>query len=216
MAFKRVLLAIPLLLAGCGFLSFGPVAQDELETRADATAYPGLADKSVAIVVWTPLATLEEYSGAREEISAFVATRMRGHMPTTRLLDPQEVIRWQGDTLNWENLPAAEIGRHFKVDRVLVIQVLDYSTRRPLGVSNLQGRLRAQCKIYDTAPAAAEPAPGRPVWTGLVDAAWPSGKPLDPTQTNEAAVRQRTLGAFADVLVRYFYERREPESTIRG
>jgi hypothetical protein len=216
MSFKNVIWALPLVLAGCGIVGFGPGRQVELETHATGIPYAGLTDKSVAIVVWAPLATLDEYPGAPEEISTFVATQMRGHMPTTRPVDPQQIIRWQADTLNWQNLPAADIGRHFQADRVLVIDVLDYSTRRPLGVSNLQGRLRAECKIYDTARAAAEPAPGRPAWTGLVDAAWPSGKPLDPTQTNETAVRQRTLDAFADVLVRYFYVQREPESSISG
>ena len=215
MTCKSVILAIPLLLAGCGVIGFGPGAQEELETRATGAAYRGLADTSVAIVVWAPLATLDEYAGAREEISASVAAQMRGHLPTTRLVEPKEIIRWQGETLNWESLPAGDIGRHFKVDRVVLIQVLDYSTKRPLGVSNLQGRLRAQCKIYDTAPAAGT-ALQPPVWTSFVDAAWPSGKPLDPTQINEAAVRQRTLDTFADVLVRYFYESRERASSIRG
>ena len=213
MSLKNIMWALPLALAGCGILGFGPGAQEELETHATGTAYAGLADQSTAIVVWAPPATLDEYP-AREEIATFVATQMRGHMPTTRLVDPQDVVRWQDDTLNWGNLSAGEIGRHFKVERVLMIQVLDYSTRRPLGVSNLQGRLRAQCRIYDTAQAAA--APGTAAWTGLVDAAWPSGKPLDPTQINEAAVRQRTLDTFAEALVRYFYEHGDAETARRG
>jgi hypothetical protein len=214
MSLKHVLWFLPLLWAGCELIGFGPGAQEELETRATGSAYAGLADQSVAIVVWAPPATLEEYPGAREEISAFVAGQMRGHLPTTQLVDPQAVVRWQEETLNWENLPAADIGGHFKVNRVLVIQVLDYSTRRPLGVSNLQGRLRAECKIYDV--SAGERAVGAPAWASLIDAAWPSGQPLDPTQTNEAAVRQRTLDTFADVLVRYFYPAREAEASIRG
>jgi hypothetical protein len=219
MTIKPLVFALPLVLAGCGFLGLGSKPQPELVTRTYASAYPGLTDKSVAIVVYTPSAVINEYSGAREEISAFVATQMRGHMPTTRLLDPVDVINWQDGKMNWASLSPRDIGRHFGVDRVLTIEVLDYSTKRPLVVSNLQGRLRAQCRIYDTADAAPGPdANGHmePVWTGLVDAAWPSGKPLDPTQTNEAAVRLRALDTFADQLVRYFYEAQAADTSIRG
>src|SRR5439155_26002416 len=100
------------------------------------------ADKTVAIVVYAPAATIDEYSGARDEISDFVATQMREHMGNTRIVAPRDVIYWQNDTLTWQNLSAKDIGRHFKVDRVLFIEVLDYSMRRPMGVSNLEGRLR--------------------------------------------------------------------------
>ncbi len=220
---KPYRLALPLCLtlglAGCGFLGIGAAPQVQLATQSYGMPYPGLADASVAIVVYAPLATLNEYPGAREEISTFVVTQMRGHMPTTRIVDPLDVINWQATKLNWANLSARDLGRHFNVDRVLAIEVLDYSTRRPIGVSNLQGRLRAQGRIYDTTLAAAGPDERghvAPVWTGLVDAAWPSGKPLDPTQTNEAAVRLRTLDVFSDLLVQYFYERREPNPSLRG
>ena len=219
MSMKALVLAVPLLLGGCGFLGLGTAPAPTLVTRMQGSAYPGLTDKSVAIVVYAPSAVVNEYTGVREEISTFVATEMRGRMPTTRLLDPRDVINWQDSTMNWANLSARDIGRHFGVDRVLTIEVLDYSTKRPMGVSNMQGRLRAQCRIYDTADAAQGPDAGghlAPAWTGLVDAAWPSGKPLDPTQTNEAAARLRALDEFANLLVGYFYARPEAETSIRG
>jgi len=41
---------------------------------------------------------------------------------------------------------------------------------------------------------------------GVVDVTWPPDRPLDPTQTNENAVRQRILELFSTDLVRYFYD----------
>lgn len=218
MRMKACLFSVGLMaLAGCGLLNQHLAAP--VTAKSSGTPYSGLANKSVAIVVYAPSATIDEYSGAREEISNFVATQMREHLSTTLLLPARDVMYWQNDTLNWPNLSARDIGRHFGVDRVLFIEVLDYSTRRPVGVSNLQGRLRAQCKIYETQENSPQPDQNghvTPVWTGLVDAAWPPAKPLDPTQTNEAAVRLRTLESFADTLVRYFYEGRDSSPAIRG
>ena len=129
---------------------------------------------------------------------------MRQHLPTTRLLNPRDVIAWQNNTINWYALPEKDIGRHFSVDRVLYIEVTDYSTRRTIGYSDLQGHLRARCKIFETDDPSTSAA-----WTGVVDASWPTDRPLDPTQTNDGAVRIRTLEMFADQLVQYFYDHRD-------
>jgi hypothetical protein len=192
-------------LGGCGMFA----AADAARGIPVAAQYNGLADKSVAIVVYTMPATIDEFAGSREEISAFVANQMRQHLPTTRLLNPRDVIEWQNGTINWYGLSETDVGKHFSVDRVLSIHVLDYSTRRLIGYSDLQGHLRAQCKIVETDAAAAASGGGN-LWTGIVDVTWPMDRPLDPTQTNENAVRQRVLEMFADQLVKYFYDHREP------
>jgi hypothetical protein len=132
-------------LGGCGMFA----AADAARGIPVAAQYNGLADKSVAIVVYTMPATIDEFAGSREEISAFVANQMRQHLPTTRLLNPRDVIEWQNGTINWYGLSETDVGKHFSVDRVLSIHVLDYSTRRLIGYSDLQGHLRAQCKIVD-------------------------------------------------------------------
>jgi len=200
----RAALLLPLLLAGCGL--FTP--REAGRTPPYGSPYAGLNNKSVAIVVYVPPAAANEYTGARDEISSFITAQFREHLPTVQLLNPQIVMNWQDDTLNWQALSGDAVGKHFGVDRVLYVEVLSYTSRKVLKYSNMQGDLRALCKIYQSdapAPPPAAPAPP-PAWTGLVDAFWPLSRPLDPTQTNEAAVRLHTLEAFADQLVGHFYE----------
>ncbi len=214
-----LLLSGSLLLGGCqifdGFFDaiFSPTKRAVAQGYTSLTDFPGLADKSVAIVVYAPRATLDEFTGTREEITAFIVNNMREHMPTTRLLDPRkrEVINFQDDTLNWASLPERDIGKHFSVDKVLMIEVLDYSTRRLPGHTEMQGRLRAQVHITDCGPNGSD----TPEWRGVVDVKWPPDRALDPAQNNEAAVRLRLLEAFADRLVRSFYAGRA-EMAIPG
>ncbi len=223
MRIKLPLLGLAALALGGCFLF--PTPKPASGPASYGSPYAGMADKTVAIVVYVPTATIDEYPGAREEICSFVTTQMREHMPTTRIIDPRDILDWQDKTLNWRNLSGEEIGRHFAADRVLCIQVLNYSTRKVIGLSEMQGRLRAQCRIFEIQPApdaaVATNAPftpyavPRPVWTSLVDAFWPASGPLDPTQTNEGAARLRTLDSFADRLVRYFYDS-QPNSAISG
>jgi hypothetical protein len=175
--------------------------------------YSGLADKRTAIVVYVPRSTVDEYPSVREEITGFLANKMRAAIPSSgvasTVIDPALVIEWQDSTFNWRNLPENEIGQHFQAERLLCIQVLDYSTRKIIGQSEMQGRLRAQCRVFEIpdAPPASQPAgyaPTQAAWTSLIDIKWPPDRPLAPTQTNEGAVRYRTLDSFSERLVGYF------------
>ncbi len=175
--------------------------------------YSGLKDKRTAIVIYVPRSTIDEYPMAREEISTFVANKMRASMPSSgfasSVIDPAMVIEWQDSTFNWRNLPETEIGRHFNAERLLCINVLEYSTRKVIGHGEMQGRLRAQCRVFEIPASAAatapvQYAPATAAWQSLIDIHWPPTQTLAPTQTNEGAVRYRTLDTFSERLVGYF------------
>jgi hypothetical protein len=183
-------LVVAVMLSGC----FGGVAHRSVPVVAD---YAGLNDKSLGIVVYTGQANTDEFPGARKDITSFVANQFRLHMPTTRLLNPEDVMDWQDDTINWFALSEKDIGRHFSVDRVLYIEVLAYEAKN---ANNYGGHLRANCKIFEVDAAGDAPA-----WSGVIDVMWPRDKPLPVGQGNEVTVRSRTLQGFAAELVGHFF-----------
>jgi len=200
------LLASPLLLSGCWLFA----ADERMRGKEVVAEYLGLADKSVAIVVYVEPATLNEFPDAREEVSAHIARQMRENMPTTRLLDPKDVIHWQDETINWVGLSEKDIGKHFGVDRVLMVEVLDYSTRMKDGYSDLQGNIRATAKVFEVDTAESVPS-----WTGSFDVRWPKDGPVDTDRVNEVVVRMRTLQSFSEKVVNCFYTHREVDKPIR-
>ncbi|MCL2639585.1 MAG: hypothetical protein FWD53_01950 [Phycisphaerales bacterium] len=171
--------------------------------------YDGLANKSVAIVVYIAPATIYEFPSAREDVSAFLAAQMRAKMPNVRLLDSRHVIRWQDDTINWFAMSEKQIGRHFGVDRVLYVEVLAYASRVEAGYGDLQGRLRTHSKVFETDTAGDAPA-----WTALTDVTWPVDRPIEPNRMSEVAVRQRTLNVFAELVVGKLYDHKAYEKRI--
>jgi hypothetical protein len=216
-----------LLLAGCGLFGGG---QQGWKTSSWGVPYNGLQGKSLAIVVLVPTPTVDEFPRAQFEISSFLINEFAQHIsrspldfPATQpasgaagggaggvsfpIMNAQDIINWQSDTLNWQSLSEKEIGKKFGVDRVLFIHVLDYSTHKTLTPGNLQGHLRALCKVVEVDSPA---PPNEPAWTGLVDVAWPANQPLSPIDTQEDAVRMRTLESFATRLVGYFYPEQTP------
>jgi hypothetical protein len=202
LCFLFYVLALP----ACGWLAG---MNERMNGAKVAAEYHGLENKSVAIVVYAAQATTDEFPKAREDISQFLALQMRLKMPTTRILNYQEIINWQDDTINWDGLTEKQIGQHFSVDRVLYVELLDYSTRMGGGYGDLQGHLRANCKIFEV------DAPGNaPSWTALMDTTWPHGHPLEASRTSETTVRKRTLEIFAEDVTNKFYDHKEFEKML--
>lgn len=200
------LVSAPVALAGCWLAA----ASERANGHKVGAQYTGLADQSVAVVIYADQASTDEFPHARTEISNFLGAAFRTKMPTVRLLDFREVTAWQDDTLNWNALPEKDIGKHFSTDRVLYIELLDYSTRATNSFGDLQGHIKAQCKVFETN------SPGQaPVWADLVEVRWPKDHPLDPATGSEVAVRKRALELFSNELVNRFVEHREIEGSLR-
>ncbi|MCL2646154.1 MAG: hypothetical protein FWD61_04000 [Phycisphaerales bacterium] len=190
----------------CGFIA---EAVEKVAGKSVVAEYHGLANKSVAIVVFMAPGIIDEFPSAREDVSGFLATQMRQKMPDVRLLDYREVIRWQDDTIHWSSMTEKNIGRRFGVDRVLYIELLVYASRLEAGYGDLQGRLKANCKIFET-----DTPDNAPAWTAVMDITWPKARPLDPNQMSEVAVRKRTLEMFATNVTDKLHDHKEFETRV--
>lgn len=162
--------------------------------------YSGLDKKSVAIVVYADDATTWEYARARDEVSAFVAQSLRTAVPTARVLNYKEVLQWQDETLNWYALPVKDIGKHFGVDRVIYIEVLQYGSRENGSADLLRGHVKANCNIYEIDSGGAD----KPTWSKPIEKLFPEDGPEDPMKSNDLVVRKRALEGFASDLVAHF------------
>lgn len=191
---------------GCQWLAAGSSARP-----VTAAEYRGLDNKSVAIVIYAAQANTDEFPGARQEISEFIANQMRLHLPTTRLLNYKEVINWQDETRNWFGLSEKDVGRHFSVDRVVFIELITYEARADKSYGDMQGHMRANCKVFEV-----DAAGNTPAWTGLIDTTWPKDRPVSANQTNEINVRNRTLQIFSDDLVGHFYDQEKADIPLHN
>ncbi|MEI8194270.1 MAG: hypothetical protein WCI73_00005, partial [Phycisphaerae bacterium] len=184
-------------LGGCGWLA---MASERVSGKNVPADYKNLDDKSVAIVIYPDWATGLEYAGARDEIGAFTTAQFREFLPKTKLVNYKEVIHWQDDTTQWRNMDMKDIGKHFGVDRILYIEILDYRSRQPGAENLLQGRIHAMARIYETdAPGVAA------AWEQEFDVSWPAIAE-GPLKSNDLTVRRRVLEAFSEQLVNNFHE----------
>ena len=200
-----VALLLPLSLSGCQLLGYS----EEVQGHAVDAQYKGLDGKSVALVLYADQATTNEFPASREELSAFISSKLREKSPTCKLLDYHEVLNWQDETINWFGLTEKQIGKHFSVDRVLYIELLDYSVAVHKGFGDIQGHIRANCKVYEVESPAIDP-----VWSTVLDVSYPEDHPVDPSQTSPDALRASLLEKFADKLTNCFWDHHEYDQGV--
>jgi hypothetical protein len=192
-----LLLVVTSTFAGCNF--FGGVFSDVAGQPVPAQ-YTGMQKKSILILVYTDSSTEFLYPQARREVSSFVGFEIRKHLPKSKLLDSSTVIAYQNNTPGWDALPVKTIGKHFGVDRVLYIEIIQYHTHSPGARHLMRGHIEAHIAVYNTHL----PGSGR-VFSTQINTYWPKSGPEPVFHTDSNAVLYNTLQRFSQSVVRCFY-----------
>jgi hypothetical protein len=165
-----------------------------------------LANARVAVVVWTEPATLFDFPHARFELATYVADKLSYEMAQrnlgTQVVDSRDVEDYLQRDLDAQIDPQA-VGRHFRADYVIYLEVLTFQIRNPDEPQFLRGRVDASVAVHDLGADADET---RRYELAPVHCIYPDGAPILMNATNSALVREQTYRKFAEEVARKFYE----------
>ncbi|MFB3893719.1 MAG: hypothetical protein ACE15C_17030 [Phycisphaerae bacterium] len=167
--------------------------------------YAGLEGRSVAIVVYADAGTLFEYPRARLEVASAIANEMRANVKNVRVVDPQRVIRWQNENLDWDNTDRTKMGQLFGANYVLYVALARFTTREPGSEYLFRGDIQADIFLYQTS---LDERRSR-VWAANdVRVQYPptTAVPAD----NDNLVRLATISVMADYVAKKFYKHKVP------
>jgi hypothetical protein len=193
------LLAAPLF--GCQamampFLLWGPEP-----TKKVPAEYADLAGKKVAILVWADMDVLFEYQHVQLEVSEHVRAGLEGKVKGATFVPSRQVVELQRQDPDWDRADPAKLGTKLGAERVLLVELTQYTTREPDSPHLLRGHIGANIKVYDTAQ------PGSlPVYKGVAEAAYPEHA-VAQWGANDTVVRRGAMEEFAQVLAGRFYDR---------
>src|SRR3972149_1636065 len=147
MKFKLVhscLLGSVPLLASCNLLT--PLAVLGQHTKKISPEFDKLAGKRVAVLVWTEPATLFDYPHSRFELATYIGDKLYAEMGqrnlATQVVDPRDVEDYLQKNLDAQIDPYA-VGRQFKADFVVYLELLEFQIRDPQSPQFLRGRIQA-------------------------------------------------------------------------
>lgn len=165
-----------------------------------------LAGRRVAVLAWIEPSTLFDYPYARLEVATYVADKLQTEMTQrglgTEVVAPRDVEDFLQKNIDAHVNPGL-VGRQFKTDYVIYLEVSEFQIRDPAEPQLLRGRLTASVSVHDSRDEAGtlqrfELAP--------VECVHPADQPVLLSEANSALIREGTYRKFAELVARKFYE----------
>lgn len=187
---------------GCQAIATGMMLWMDEPTKTVKAEYPFLVDKKVAILVRADNAALFEYPHVRWEVADHLRAALQSNVPGIKVQDPREIADYQRNSDNWEQEDPATLGARFNGQRLIDVELTQYTTRQPESPHLYRGHITALVKVYNT-----EYPNSNPAWQAEVQTIFP---PNSPGQwgTGDRAIRYDTMAAFAEEVAGKFYDRK--------
>lgn len=157
------LVAVPLAAFASGCNVIGAAAQLAPAPIAPAQ-YDGLAGRTAAVMVWSDPSLKYDFPNLRSDLAALVqqnlaqaaavAEEKKGKdqaavFGTTFPVDPRRVVRYQDDYPETQTMPASDLAPAFGVDRLIYVEIEDFSTRSLEAPDLFRGSASATLRVIE-------------------------------------------------------------------
>jgi hypothetical protein len=186
---------------GCKWLAAPWLMWAPEPTKRVPAEFPYLQGKKVCVAVWADSETLFEYPWVQLEVSEHVVETMKPNVRGVSFIPCRSVVELQRRDVDWDRKDPALLGARFGADRVLMIELTQYTTREPESPHLYRGRVAANLKVYNTQYRDSEP-----IFKSPVEVAYPPAS-VGQWGTNDQAIRLATMQAFAAEVAGKFYDR---------
>lgn len=179
---------------GCGAVGFvaEAVAGGPKQVNVKA-AYAGLAGKRVAVLVVVTDATLFEYPEAPTKLGRAVGSRIAGNVTGVSVVAPAEVTRFQNANPHWDSVPASALIERLGVERLVMIDVAEYSTHEPGNAHVFRGILAGNVDVLEGDGA----NPNNAVFSERVAIRYPEGTAVSVLAGDVATIELGMLDLFS-------------------
>lgn len=190
-------------LVGCQAIAAPWIMTGEEPTKRVKAQFPHLKGKKVAILVWADSDTRFEYPFVRLELAEHVKSELESRIDDIKFCSNRQIVELQDRDPDWDRKPPGQLGQRVGAERVISVELSQYTMREPESRHLLRGRISAQVMIYDaTHPDASY------LYKTEISIAYPE-KSEGRWGNDEPTMRREAMEAFATALVKRFYDHDE-------
>lgn len=193
------LVAAAFLVSGCTVLN---LMQSEEVIIAYTAEYRGLEDQRVAVIVNADELQLSRFPNAREMIARNIAARLADNMPTVEVVHPRDITAFVENNPYWATLRYSELVDRVNVDRLVVIDILEYRTHEPGNRHEWSGAVSGNVYVIDADAI----DPDNPAYARVMSAVFPEGQPIGVVSSDNATIEAGMVGVFARDTAGLFYD----------
>ena len=188
-------------LSGCPGARYGLWLFTDPETKKIKAEFEGLEGHSVAVVIYADERVQLDYPNVRMTLGAQIVNQLRVNVKKIQVVDSFAVARYQDENLYWDTQDKKKTADDLKVDYVLIVSLLEFSTRAAGQMNAYQGRIGAEAKLYSASKEEGENCD----WEteDLLDVIYPDLAQYSPR--SEPIIRRDTEQRFAEMLGKKFY-----------
>ncbi len=209
---KRVALSALLVLlawgtAGCGIAHLMIYPWAPREAKKDVKSEHDLVAERLLILPYAPHDVQFNNPGVGRDLSNHMIREIRENLRgrVHRVINPAQVALYQQSNLDWPNLSVAEIGRQFKADKVLYVELNRFTMMEEDSANLFRGRVEATIRVV----APAREAVSATLYEGQVAVTVPEDQPIGSIDISEAKFKQAVLYRTGQEIIWKFHDHSE-------
>lgn len=180
--------------AGCDAVKYVSYVVAGSEKRVTVTAaYRGLANRSFAVLVAADEYALSQHPRVVADVSRSVTAAVVASVDAARPMDPDQIVTFQRDNPFWTTSPPADLIERLKVDRLLMVWLVDYALREPGNAHVWRGVMVANVDVIE----AEAPDPNNAVYRATVKAVFPPNSSVGLLNANDRTIEFGLLQLFS-------------------
>lgn len=209
-----VMVALSAMLPGCqavvllGYLIGGPPSTDPDFHVRTKQSLEG-KNKTVLVYCYAPKELKWDNEALDFDLAKYCAHRLVGNK--IKVIDPDLVYDWLDKNDKWRK--TAEIGKHFRVDYVVHIDVKDYSLFEANSANLYRGRADI---IVNVVKMDEDKRDGNVIYTQAVKSFFPTRSPVDSNVMSFSEFKKHYLSYLSDEIGKLFYSKETGDEIPNG
>lgn len=181
----------------------------ESAEREGSTTYPaeyeGLNDKSYAVVVSVDRMIESDHPGITARLTQTIDRALKENTTATAHIPAPRLLSMLYADPAWQAIPRGEFGEKLGVDRLVIIEVVEYRLHEPGNRYTWAGVASGIVEVYEIDSA----LPDDPMYEQPIAVAFPDRQGLLEEEIPEAVVTSELSRRFAERIAWLFYEHTE-------
>jgi len=187
---------------GCNWIGWGAyvIGGDKKKTHSVKAHYKGLDDKRLAVLVSADEHALYEHPTASLAVCRALTTELAIHVPGADPVDPQQIDQFQQENLYWDSVPYSQLINRLRVDRIVYVDLVEYTTHEAGNRYIWQGTIIANIGVLEGEAK----NPNNFAYWNTIQVKFPDDRPVGLLEADGRIIEQQTLKRFAVKVGRLF------------
>lgn len=193
-------------LNGCQAVGFVADAVHRAGDHEVKAKYTDLTDRSFAVIVAADRSIQADYPDAMTVLTSELTRRLSENTGASGMVPAERVLKFQYQNPRWVTMSPYEIAQTMKVDRLVFVDIQEYSLTDPGNPYLWNGRASATVSVVESESDLGAETPFRE----YVSVKFPDNDSTSPQDVPASTIQIALLKRFVDRAAWLFYDHREP------